>query len=521
MAPRTPPPPPPPDHAFPLDVAAIDTGSNAIRLLVARFTAPGRWTPILEERIPVRLGHQVFLRGKLASEAMDAAVRTFVRFREQLDDLGIEHVRAVATSAIREAQNGALLVERIARESGIRLEVITGTEEARLVHGAVASRIPLAGGQWILVDLGGGSVEVSLADDAGMLWSESHTMGSVRLLEEVSEGSSDPGRLQTLLEEYVSILRIPAPAQYWTPAGFIATGGNIESLARLGSAAPGADGVSHLSVGDLSAVIQLLTRMSYRERIERLGLREDRADVILPAALVYQRLAEIAGADTILVPHVGLKEGVLLDLADRRTARVSAEAREEAQMVKAAISLGRRFMFDEAHAVHVAHLSGLLFDRLAPLHGMGARDRQLLMAAALLHDIGTFISHKRHHKHSLYLLSRSELPGLTTDEGLVVANVARYHRKSHPQPHHPDYMRLSAENRVRVDQLASILRIADALDRQHRQLVQEVEPLAQGLDLHLNLRGNGDLLLERWAVMQKKGLFEETYGIRIHLAPPR
>lgn len=516
---RTPPPPPPPDHTFPLDVAAIDTGSNAIRLLVARFTAPGRWTPLLEERIPVRLGHQVFLRGKLASEAMDAAVQTFVRFREQLDELGVEHLRAVATSAVREAQNGPILVERILRESGIRLEIITGTEEARLIHMAVGSRISLAGGQWILVDLGGGSVEVSLADDSGMLWSQSHTMGSVRLLEEVSEGSDDPGRLQNLLEEYVSILRIPAPAQYWTPAGFIATGGNIESLARLASAAPDESGVARVPKDDLTRVIHLLNRLSFRERIERLGLREDRADVILPAALVYQRLAEVAGADAILVPHVGLKEGVLLDLADRRTARLSAEAREEAQMVKAAISLGRRFMFDEAHAVHVAQLAGVLFDQLGRLHGMGARDRQLLLAAALLHDIGTFISHKRHHKHSLYLISRSELPGLSADEELLVANVARYHRKGHPQPHHVEYTRLSPENRVRVDQLASLLRLADALDRQHRQGVKDVEINVRGLDLELTIQGEGDLLLERWAVMQKKGLFEETYGYRLQLMP--
>jgi exopolyphosphatase/guanosine-5'-triphosphate,3'-diphosphate pyrophosphatase len=511
--------PPPEDRTFPLDVASIDTGSNAIRLLAARFTGPGRWTPLLETRIPVRLGHQVFLRGKLAPEAMDAAVRAFVQFREELDRLGIEDLRAVATSAVREAQNGPILVERILRESGIRLEIITGTEEARLVHAAVASRIPLAGAQWILVDLGGGSVEVSLADDAGMLWSESHTMGSVRLLEELSDGGSDPGRLQRLLEEYISILRIPAPAQYWTPAGFIATGGNIESLARLGGAAPDESGVARLPRADLARVIKLLTRLSFRERVERLGLREDRADVILPAALVYLRLAEVAGADELLVPHVGLKEGVLLDLADRRTARQSAEAREEAQMVKAAISLGRRYMFDEAHALQVARLSGILFDRLARLHGMGPRDRQLLLAAALLHDIGAFISHKRHHKHSLYLISRSELPGLSEEEGLLVANIARYHRKSHPQAHHTEYTRLTQENRVCVDQLASILRLADALDRQHQQLVRELEIQVRGLDLELTIHGEGDLMLERWAVLQKKGLFEETFGYRIQLSP--
>jgi exopolyphosphatase / guanosine-5'-triphosphate,3'-diphosphate pyrophosphatase len=263
-------------------VAAVDTGSNAIRFLAARFVAPGRFLEMESERVPVRLGHQVFLRGRMASTAMDAAVQAFVHFRERMDALGIEHYRAVATSAVREARNGPLLTERIQRESGIRLEVITGGEEARLVHAAVGSRIDLTGGKWVMVDLGGGSVEISLVDDAGMLWSESHTMGSVRLLEEVSEGADDPGRLQRLLEEYVSILRIPAPAQYWAPSGFIATGGNIEALARLAAAHPDDAGVSRLPVRDLEAAIQLLTRLSYRERMAQLNLRDDRADVILP-----------------------------------------------------------------------------------------------------------------------------------------------------------------------------------------------------------------------------------------------
>jgi exopolyphosphatase / guanosine-5'-triphosphate,3'-diphosphate pyrophosphatase len=181
-------------------------------------------------------------------------------------------------------------------------------------------------------------------------------------------------------------------------------------------------------------------------------------------------------------------------------------------MVQSAISLGRRFMFDEAHAVHVARLALLLFDRLEKLHGLGARDRQLLQAAALLHDIGTFIAVKRHHKHSLYLISRSELPGLTPDENLLVANVARYHRKSHPQPHHEEYMLLPRPDRVRVDQLASILRIADALDRQHLQRVTDVDVEVRGLDLVLSCTARATCSSNAGPWERRKALFEETYG---------
>ncbi len=482
-----------------------------------RFTAPGQFHELAYERVPVRLGHQVFLRGRLAPEAMEAAVRAFVLFREKMDSLGIEHYRAVATSAVREAHNGSLLVDRIQRETGIELEVITGSEEARLVHLAVSSRIELKGGKWLLVDLGGGSVEVSLVDDAGMLWSESHTMGSVRLLEELAGEAEDPGRLQRLLTEYVSILRIPAPAQYWTPQGCIATGGNIEALARLAAAQPDENGVSRLPLRDLEALIQLLMRLSFRERIDQLGLREDRADVILPAAMVYHRVAREAGVEEILVPHVGVKEGVVLELATDLTSQSSHDARWEGQLIQSATSLGRRYMFDEAHGLHVAKLSMRLFDLLQELHGLGPRDRHLLLAAAILHDIGTFVSFKKHHKHSLYLIYRSELPGLSPTENIVVANVARYHRKSPPRPHHQEYMRLPPEERVRVDRLAALLRLADSLDRQHLQLVHDVAVSVNGVAVTLTLEGEGDLLLERWALSKKKDLFEDTFGLSVRI----
>jgi exopolyphosphatase/guanosine-5'-triphosphate,3'-diphosphate pyrophosphatase len=483
--------------------------------MAAEFRSATRYEVLGSERVPVRLGHQVFLNGRLANATMDAATTAFGRFRDAFDHLGIADVRAVATSAVREADNGGLLVERIARETGIRLELITGSEEARLVHRAVSSRVDLTGGQWILVDLGGGSVEVSLADDAGMLWSQSHTMGSVRLLEELASSSEDPGRFKRLLTEYVSVLRIPAPSQYWKPSGFIATGGNIEELALLAAASPDADGVSHLPVEDLRKIIGHLANLSYRERMEQLRLREDRADVILPAAMVYLRVAELAKAETILVPHVGVKEGILLDMVEGLTAHGTHSERQTAQLTQAAVSLGRRYMFDEAHALHTAGLAGQMFDALQELHGMDAQDRRYLQAAALLHDIGMFVAHKKHHKHSLYLISKSDLPGFTATEMLVVANVARYHRRSAPSTHHHEFRKLGESDRVKVTQLASLLRLADALDRQHLQNVHSVVACPEGLELTLKIAGEGDLLLERWALTKKSSLFEDTFGLKV------
>jgi exopolyphosphatase/guanosine-5'-triphosphate,3'-diphosphate pyrophosphatase len=503
---------------FPLRIGCIDAGSNAIRFLAAEFKNPREYETLVYERVPVRLGHQMFLTGRLAPQAIDGALKAFSSFRDQMEDLELDAFRAVATSATREAKNGRDLVHRLENETGIRLEMISGSEEARLVHLAVASQVDLTGGQWILTDLGGGSVEVSLVDDMGMLWSESHTMGSVRILEELSEAAADPGGYQRLLSDYVLTLRIPSPAQYWSPAGFVATGGNIEALAKLAGATPDGEGTARLPVKDLRSAIDLLSLLSYQERITELNLRTDRADVILPAAMVYHHLARLARAEEILVPGVGVKEGLLLDLVDALVSHTSHEVRREEQLTKASISFGRRFMFDEAHGVHVAKLGLSIFSQTQELHGLGIRDRQLLVAASILHDIGGFVGHKRHHKHALYLISHSELPGLSEAEMLMVANIARYHRKNIPRGHHPDYMRLSDEEKERVAKLSAILRVADALDRSHLQNVEEVEVLFDKKTLSLKLTGEGEQLLERWAVSRKTNLLSKVFDREVTIS---
>ncbi len=497
-----------------LRAGAVDVGSNAIRFLAAEV-GDGVLGPLEARRAPVRLGHEVFLTGRLTEGSMEAAVEALAGFASLAEELELDRVRAVATSAVREAVNGRELVERVRERCGLVLEMISGAEEARLVHLAVRERVPLGNDRWMLADLGGGSVEVSLVDASGTLWSESHTIGSVRLLEELSQAGTEPGRYARLLEEYVSVLRLPRSATR-DIAGFIATGGNVESLARL--AVPTEPGtVAHVPLERLRAVIATLSRLSYRQRVDELGLREDRADVILPAAMVYERLAALSGSDALIVPFVGLKEGVVLDLAGRQSrGNGGSDVGDEAPL-EPALALGRRYMFDEGHGIQVARLAVSLFDQLESVHGMGKEDRRLLMTAALLHDVGQFISYKRHHKHSLYLLSHSELPGFSPQEMLLMANLARYHRKRHPHPDHPEYAALPPPERERVRRLAAILRLADAMDREHTQRVHFVTVRLREGGVELEINGEGDLLLEKWALKKKSGLFAEVYGRRVRI----
>src|SRR5688500_1433321 len=510
------------DPSQPLRLASVDVGSNAIRLLVADFESPRdprAYRVISQERLPVRLGHDVFRHGAIAPEMADRAVRALASFRPQMEALNVTRSRAVATSAVRESRNGEAFVARVQRTTGLELEVITGSEEARLVQMAVRTRIPYAGHRWAVVDVGGGSVEVLLVSEAGILWSESHAMGTVRLLEEFDGDSGRPNvaRLRHFLAEYTATLRLATKQRFDDVSGLIATGGNIEAIAKLVDADEGDGGVSLVPVSRLGKLAEDLASISYEERMRKLDLRADRADVIVPAAFLYERVARLAGVDTVYVPHVGLKEGVLLDLAENLVAHPFHENEQDRATLEAALALGRRFDFEETHGAQVGRLAVSLFDQLAALHKLGERDRRMLLAAAVLHDVGIYISYKGHHKHSLYVLQHSEIADFSPREMLMVANVARYHRKGPPSDDHPDYLRLSQDERNRVSMLSALLRLADALDREHMQRVSDVSAAFRGGELLLTVDGTGDLALERWALARKADLFRDLFGLDVQL----
>lgn len=502
---------------FPLRVAAIDVGSNGMRCMAVEFHQSGGHEVLLQERAAVRLGHSVFSKGTIDMASMEAALDALGAFRKQLDGLHIEHVRAVATSAVREAGNRDQLLKRARKQAGVNVEVISGSEEARLVHLAISKRIPFNGGSWILMDLGGGSVEVSVADKQGIQWTDSHPMGSVRLLEEFEAMKGETKKMQKLIMESVDAMQIPAAPKGKALQGVIATGGNIEDLARLAGARDPETKVSELAVKDLRKLLEKLADMDERDRIKEYGLRPDRADVILPAGLVYEHVANVAGVERILVPHVGVKEGILQDLVDSLVVDADPRARRERLVHEGSRTLGRRFRFDEAHGMHVARLALAIFDQTQAEHGLGDADRAILQASAILHDIGRFVDDRKHHKHSYYLISQSDVPGLSEHETELAAQVGRYHRRKEPNLKHEPFARLSPADRDRVLRLSAILRVADALDSEHRQAVRTVTIQRKGNKTDLHVHGEGDLALEEWAVKNKGGLYARVFGTTVEL----
>jgi exopolyphosphatase / guanosine-5'-triphosphate,3'-diphosphate pyrophosphatase len=508
--------------SFPVRVAAIDIGSNAIRFVAAEFSGREAFVPLEYIREPVRLGRDAFRSREIGPQVMDAAVEAIARFRKTMDELEVRGYRAVATSAVRDSQNGAELVERVWRECGIRIETITGAEEAHLVWLAVRGRIDFGDSEWVLVDLGGGSVEISLVAGEEVRWSESHPLGTVRLLEELGDLTAEsPDRVRRRLEDHAAMLRISAITRQVEATGVVATGGNMEALADLAGSRRDARGVALVRLQTLQAVIDRLATLSPRERMKELGLREDRADVILPAAVVYERIARLLGVHQIVVPYVGVKDGLLLDAVDDLLEHGGHEARLEREAIAGATALARRYDFEAAHAQQVTRLAVALFEQLRELHGLGETERRILIVAALLHDIGQFVSYRRHHKHSYYLIANSELPAFTPRQILLVALVARYHRRGEPQEDHEGYADLPRGDREVVDRLAALLRIADALDREHQQQVSTLTAtVRKGEELVLAVEGTGDLLPERWAVQRKAKMCERVFGLRVRFLVP-
>jgi len=530
-------------------LAAIDIGSNALRLRIVESDPPQngpdgpRFAPfrdVFMDRSPVRLGHDVFTKGFIETGVIGAACEALRRFRAAMEGAKVDRYRAVATSAAREAQNGDLFVERAEREAGVHVDVIEGAEEARLVQLAVAERIDLRGRTAVLVDIGGGSTELTLMTEpespgaagrrapagGGRISMASFTrslpVGTVRLVEAFLEGRGPVDAVhRSLLVEYIDRVFAEAIPEIVELTGgkvdvLIGTGGNIETLADL-CPVPGAFSEGRaIEVSAMAALLDELCARTVDERASRYGLRPDRADTIVPAATILARVARVFSRTTIAAPGVGLKEGVLVDLARRHFLPEGSPA-EDAALDDACLRLGRRYHFDEAHGALVARFATKLFDDLSARHRLGPRDRTLLHAAALLHDVGDFVRYEGHHKHSYYLIANSDLMGITTAERSIVANVARYHRKSPPNLDHDNFRALSREDRSKVKAMAAILRVADALDREHRGKVTDVGARVEGDVLVLDLAGAHDRELEEWTVRAKAGLLKEAMGLDVRL----
>src|SRR6266566_5024765 len=434
-------------------IAAIDAGSNAIRLVIANVKNGGEYQIVYSVRAPVRLGQDVFTKGTISADTIDRMLQTFIDFKQHLQEHRVTHVKAVGTSALREATNGATVLKAVAKATGIEISIIDGGEEARLIHLAVKETVNLKGRVALLVDIGGGSVEVVLA------------------------------------------------------------GGSIEVIGELRKEIFAKNSSQKVTAEELKALVKKFRAMTFEQRIQDLRLRPDRADVIVPAAIVLLKIVQQAGVVEVVIPGIGLKDSVLLDIISELRDQERHLYRE--QVLESARRFGKKYCVDEKHANTVAKLAMQIFDQTKRFHELDAEARLILEVAALLHDVGHYVNVANHHKHTFYLIQSSSLIGLTQLQMDLVANVARYHRKSVPKLQHKPYEDLAPKLRLTISKLAAILRLADALDHEHASTVDSVEVEYKRPRFMFRLKGKGDMLLEKWALVNKRDLFESVFNANV------
>ena len=498
-------------------IAALDLGSNSFHLLVAEARPDGTFVPVLREKEMLRLGDVVARAGGLSDEAADQAVETVRRFRDLAEAAGAAEIVACATSAIREADNGAELVARFVTEAGLRVKVISGREEAALIFRAVQASVLIDPGPALCLDLGGGSLEIVVGDSSALLWSTSVKLGVARLTAEMVP--NDPpraGDLRRLRKRLVNVLGpVAVEVAELKPRLLVGTSGTFCDLARMAAARDtGAVPISvnqlHVSRSSLEAIHEELISLSASERRRLPGLDARRADLAPAGSLVALVALELFGFDELVAGGWALREGMVLDALGHH----DPDQADDPRLIRAAsvLDLCRRCRWREAHARQVARLATRLFDLTGDLHGLSDHHRELLEHAAFLHDIGEHVSGEGHHKHTAYLIQHGRLRGFSPEEVLVLATLGRYHRQGEPKLSYDPFASIDEDEHPAVRFLTALLQVADGLDRSHAGAVEdlEVEISEERVDVRVTARTDADL--ELWGARRKRALFEQVTG---------
>lgn len=511
---------PTPDGGTPERIAAIDVGSNSIRLSVAEYDQVRGLRIIDEVKDQPRLASGLAATGHLDPDAMDRAILALRRMREVTDRRGVTKIRAVATSAVREARNGALFVKRVRKETGITLDVIEGDAEANLSYRSVAHHFSLVDRRALIADIGGGSLELIGAVNGLVELTSSLPLGAVRLTEMWLPGERSTPREVASLRAWVrKRLKKTVSDRDWAAATIIGSGGTFTNLGRMARARRGFDVAEavhgeSVSTGEVEQLLEWLSTKTSAERAQVPGLNPQRADIILAGLSVTAELLDLTGARGITVSGYGLREGLLLEMVGDDRALTVDPLRAMREFVD-------RCQGDRRHVEQVRVLALTLFDRLRDVLGADPSERPLLEAASLLHDVGQVVSYRGHHKHSYQLILHAERLSMTARDRHLVALISRYHRKKGPSKKHPEFLRLSEDDRAVVRRLAGILRVADGLDRGHAAIVDQVTTRLTKDQLSIRVsprRAGADLSLEVWGASRKADVLERVLDRRVVLA---
>jgi exopolyphosphatase/guanosine-5'-triphosphate,3'-diphosphate pyrophosphatase len=524
-------------------LAALDVGTNSFHLVVARFSGEGHQFEVLtREKEMVRLGSGSGDMKVLEDDAIDRGIAALTRCRQIAEAHGAR-LHAVATSAVREAENADVFLARASEEAGVDVEVISGTEEARLIHLGVLQAVPVFERRLLLIDIGGGSTEVLVGERGEILTSGSLKLGAIRLTRRFFRSDSLHPAAVDSCRRHVRAALAPIRREVRKHGFEVAVGssGTIGAVAAMIFAARDPDATAprvwnnfEFTRKEVRAVVRALVEAgTVEERLTLPGLDEKRADIILGGAIILEEAMGELEIATMVVSDYALREGVLLDARERERGGALTELHDLRR--RNVLHLSELMDDDPAHAVQTARLALEIFDQTAKWHGLDDDARELLESAALLANVGQFVSHDKHHKHSYYVIRNSDhLSGFTDHEIELIALIARYHRKSAPKAGHPEFAALRAADRELVATCAGILRIAIGLDRTHSALVDhvtvtkapkngksgKVDDGERPLRIEVAGRPDADLSLELYTANERKDLLESVFAVPIEILTP-
>lgn len=505
-------------------LAVIDIGTNSIHMVLAEILPDASFKILDRFKDMTRLGNGVFATRRLSDEAMARALEVLKTLVTLARNKGFERIVAVATSAVREAQNGGDFVALIMEQTGLRVRVISGMEEARLIFLGVKNSIALPEGPTLVVDIGGGSVELIVGNREGLIHGKSLKLGAIRLADQfLLKTPPSESMMQALdnavlthLRDALGSFKIKKFHSLVATSGMAGNVGEVVHLRQTGRPLP-QHNLATVMLKDIRSLEAELARSSVKARLAIPGLDPKRVDTLLPTTVVLRRLLELSGLHEITLCDKAIREGLIYDFIVRHREGLKAETDIPDVPRRNVIGLARRCQTPEVHALHVASLALRLFDQTKREHHLGHQERTWLEYAAILHDVGYHINPRQHHKHAYYLIKHSDLGGLTAEDIDVVATVARYHRRAVPALKHEEFDRLTPRLQRVVKILASLLRIADGLDRTHFSLVQAVR-VKFGKQITIEVHLTGDAEMELWAAKSRADLFEQVFRRRLQFS---
>ncbi|HMV57783.1 MAG: Ppx/GppA family phosphatase [Nitrospira sp.] len=498
-------------------LAVLDIGTNSIHMVLAEVQPDYSYKILDRFKDMTRLGDGVFTSRRLSDQAMMRGLEVIRTLVNLARNKGYEQIEGVATSAVREARNGGEFLDHVMQQTGLTVRVITGAEEARLIFLGVQNSVALPESPTLVIDIGGGSVEVIVGNREAIFQARSLKLGAIRLKDLYLSKTPPSKAMLRDLEAAVTAQLKNALGSYKTKRveQIIATSGMAGNLAevihlqRTGRPLPQLN-LARVSAKDIAAVEKRLAGASLKTRLAMPGLDPKRVDTLLPAAIVFRILLELLQKTELTLCDKAIREGIIYDFIQRHHDRIQAERDIPDVRKRNILALAHRCHVSETHALHVAGLALRLFDQTKALHGLGQREREWLESAAILHDIGYMINSRQHHKHAYYLIKNSDLSGFTAEEIDLIANIARYHRRSVPTRKHDEFTVLPEGSQRVINVLSALLRIADGLDRSQFSVVQNID-VRLGKTVVITAQVSGDAELEIWAARGRSDLFEKVF----------